>query len=190
MAPAITFPPQAVIEILDGSNWPSWSSHMLALLQMNGLWDHVLGPAPATPSADWTAQEGMLLGVLEVYIQKDVWIAMASDTAFPTCKAKWDDLKHIYGGVGQMLTFNVWISLTGTALDESKPMLPQLQKLNDARAMLSSNNMKITDLQFSFILLKALPESYSTVATAVLAGGVPSLLTLLTVQERILNEES
>ena len=69
-------------------------------------------------------------------------------------------------------------------------MLPQLQKLNDARTTLGSNNMEITDLQFSFILLKALPKSYSTVATAVLAGGAPSSLTPLTVQERILNEES
>ena len=183
MAPTITFPPQAAIEILDGSNWPSWSSHMLTLLQMNGLRDHVLRPAPATPSANWGAQEGMLLGILEVYIQKDVWIAVASDTAFPMYKAKWDKLKCIYGGVSQMSTLNVWISLTGTALDESKPMLLQLQKLNDARATLGSNNMEITDLQFSFILLKALPESYSTVTTTVLAGGAPSSLTSLIVQE-------
>ena len=89
-----------------------------------------------------------------------------------------------------MLTFNVWISLTGTALDKSKLMLPQLQKLNDACIMLSSNNMEITDLQFSFILLKALPESYSIIATAVLTGGAPSLLTPLIMQEWILNEES
>jgi hypothetical protein len=38
MAPSITFPPAATIEILDGSNWLSWSACILALLRMNGLW--------------------------------------------------------------------------------------------------------------------------------------------------------
>ena len=69
-------------------------------------------------------------------------------------------------------------------------MLPQIQKLCDARAQLSENKMEITDLQVFFILLKALPESYSTVASTILASGDTSKLKPLVIQERILNEES
>jgi hypothetical protein len=43
--------------------------------------------------------------------------------------------------------------------------------------------MKITDLQFSFILIKALPKSY------ILATGAPKDLTLQMIQDHILNEE-
>jgi hypothetical protein len=157
---------------------------------MNGLRGHITDTPPNPATATWSSEEDMLLGTLEMYVQKDVWTSVASDTTFPTCQNKWEKLKEIYGGVGQMSTFNTWASLTRTALEESQPMLPQIQKLCDARAQLSENKMEITDLQFSFILLKALPESYSTVASAVLASGDPGKLTPLTVQERILNEES
>jgi len=89
-----------------------------------------------------------------------------------------------------MSTFNSWVALTGTALNDNAPMLPQLQKLNDARTNLDNNSMQITDLQFCFILIKVLPESYSAVASTILATGAPTSLTPLIVQERILNEES
>jgi hypothetical protein len=88
-----------------------------------------------------------------------------------------------------MSTFNSWVSLTGTALDESSPMLPQLQKLNDACITLQNNDMKITDLQFSFILIKALPESYLAVMSTILVTSAPKDLTPQTIQDRILNEE-
>ena len=50
--------------------------------------------------------------------------------------------------------------------------------------------MEITDLQFTFILIKALPDSYSPVASTILATRSPMALTPQMVQERILNKES
>jgi hypothetical protein len=49
--------------------------------------------------------------------------------------------------------------------------------------------MKITDLQFSFILIKALPKSYLAVALTILATGAPKNLSPQMIQEQILNEE-
>jgi hypothetical protein len=188
MAPSISFPPAAHIEILNGSNWPLWSSRILVLLRMNRLWKHVTAQKTDTDT-DWDATEEMLLGILEMYTQKDVWTSVSDDSVFKMCKAKWEELQRVYGGVGSMSAFNTWVSLTGTALDESAPMLPQLQKLNDARITLQNNDMKITDLQFTFILIKALPNSYSAVASTILATGAPKDLTPQTIQDRILNEE-
>jgi hypothetical protein len=88
-----------------------------------------------------------------------------------------------------MSALNSWVSLTGTTLDELAPMLPQLQKLNDARITLQNNDMKITDLQYSFILIKALPKSYSAVASTILTTGTPKDLTPQMIQDWILNEE-
>ncbi len=71
MAPLISFPPAAQIEILNGSNWPVWSLCILMLLCMNGLWKHVTAEKTNTDK-DWDATKEMLLGVLEMYTQKDV----------------------------------------------------------------------------------------------------------------------
>src|SRR5882757_643971 len=190
MAPSISFPPSgsAVIETLDGSNWPSWSSRITTLLRMNGLKNHLI-ILQSSSDADWDNKEEMVLGVLEMYCQKDVWTSISDDTKFKTCKLKWEELKCIYGGVGSMSSFNTWVTLTSTSLDESTPMLTQLQKLNDVRITLENNNMTISNLQFSFILIKALPESYSTVALIILATGEPKDLSPQTIQDCILNEE-
>jgi hypothetical protein len=49
--------------------------------------------------------------------------------------------------------------------------------------------MKISNLQFSFILIKALPNSYSAVVSIILATGEPKDLTPQIIQDQILNEE-
>jgi hypothetical protein len=109
-----------------------------------------------------------------MYCQKNVWNVVSDDTIFATCKAKWDELRCIYGGVGSMSAFNSWVALTGTALEDTRLMMLQLQKLNDACLTLHNNDIIITDLQYCFILIKVLPDSYSTVASTILATGAPT----------------
>jgi len=81
------------------------------------------------------------------------------------------------------------MAITNATLDDSTPLLPQLQKLNDLHITLSNNNNKITDLQYCFTLLKALLESYSTIVLTILVSGEPTDLTLQKIQDWILNEE-
>src|SRR6266436_1197044 len=98
MAPSISFPlsGSAAIETLDGSNWPTWSSRMIALFRMNGLKTHISDTKPASDK-DWDAREEMVLGVLEMYCQKDVWMSVSDDSTFRTCKSKWEELQKLYG---------------------------------------------------------------------------------------------
>ena len=49
--------------------------------------------------------------------------------------------------------------------------------------------MKISNLQYSFIFIKALPDSYNTVMSTILATGKPKDLSPQTIQDQILNEE-
>ncbi len=81
------------------------------------------------------------------------------------------------------------MAITNAMLDDSTLLLPQLQKLNNLHITLSNNDNKITDLQYCFMLLKALLESYSAVTLTILASGEPKDLTLQKIQDRILNEE-
>src|SRR6266851_7365909 len=155
MAPSVSFLPAAQIKILNRSNWLVWSLRILVLLHMNRLQKHVTAEK-TDANKDWDATKEMLLGILEMYTQKDIWTSISDDSMFKTCKVKWEELQCIYGGVRSMSMFNTWVSLMGTTLDKSGLMLPQLQKLNNTHIMLQNNDMKITDLQFSFILIKAL----------------------------------
>ena len=123
MAPSISFLPAAQIEILNRSNWLVWSLCILALLYINGLRMHITAEKDATDK-DWDTAAKMLLDVLEMYTQKDIWTTIFDNTTFKTCKVKWEELQCAYGGIRFMSTFNSWVSLTGTALDELVPMLP------------------------------------------------------------------
>jgi len=60
----------------------------------------------------------------------------------------------------------------------------------DARNTLGENGMAISDMQMSFILLDALPPSYSTIAGTILAAGPPSALSPQDLINRFINEES
>ena len=155
---------------------------------MNGVKNHTT-EAVDEDDENWDATEEMILSVFEMYTKKEVWASVVDDTTFAGCKAKWDKLKQIYGGIGSISLFNNWVTLTGTTFDKASPMLPQIQKLNDARTNLQNSGMEISDLQHCFTLIKALPEIYSPVASTILATGAPADLKPLTIQERILNEE-
>src|SRR5579859_5808927 len=50
--------------------------------------------------------------------------------------------------------------------------------------------MAISDMQMSFILLDALPPSYSTIAGTILAQGPPTGLSPQDLVQRFINEES
>jgi hypothetical protein len=160
---------------------------------MNGLKNHIAienpDPTDNDKTKDWDAKQDMVLGILEMYCQKDIWTSVGDDVKFKMCKLKWDELKRIYRGVRSMSSFNTWVALTGTALDEASPMQAQLQKMNDVCITLENNNMKITDLQFCFILIKALSDSYTTVALTILVTGNPLDLSPQKIQDQILNKE-
>ena len=88
-----------------------------------------------------------------------------------------------------MSAFNIWAAFTCTTLDDSSLMLGQIQKLNDAHITLENNDISLSTLQFCFILIKSLPDSYATIAATILATGEPKNLSPQMIQDRILNEE-
>ena len=94
---------------------------------MNGLKKHITDTKDSNDT-EWDSKEEIILGVLEMYCQKDVWTTVTDDSVnskVKMCKEKWEKLKTVYGGIGSMSSFNTWVALTSTALDDSTLMLPQ-----------------------------------------------------------------
>ena len=103
---------------------------------------------------------------------------------------KYQHLETLCGMVGCMAIFNAWVSLVNTKLQEGLPFCPQLQAMLEARNTLMENGMMFSDMQMCFILLDALPPSYSTVAGAILTQGAPAVLIPQGLINMFLNEES
>ncbi len=168
-------------------------------MRMNGTHRHLTHAAPAhadpaNPDTDvvacWEKEEEVLTGLLFLFVTSEVYSQIASDLVFATVHAKYQQLKVLYGAVGSMATFNLWVSLANTKLQEGSPFLPQLQHMLDARNTLGENGMAISDMQMSFILLDALPPSYSTIAGTILTAGPPSAISPQDLINRFINEES
>ncbi len=131
-----------------------------------------------------------MTGLLFLFVTSEVYSQIASDLVFAMVHAKYQQLEVLYGTVGSMATFNLWVSLANTKLQEGSPFLPQLQHMLDARNTLGENGMAISDMQMSFILLDALPPSYSTIAGTILVAGLLSALSPQDLINRFINEES
>ena len=171
----------------------------MALMCMNGCCQHLThaGPAHADPAnpdtnvmALWDKQEEVIIGLFALYTTLEVYNQVASDTIYPMVHDKYQHLETLYGQVGSMATFNAWVGLVNTKLQEGLPFHPQLQAMLEARNMIADNGMTFSDMQMCFILLDALPLSYSTVAGAILAQGAPAALVPQDLSNRFLNEES
>ncbi len=195
----LSFPLSIHLPKLDGTNWQQWSATLGALMRMNGTRHHLTHatPAhadPANPDTDvvahWDKEEEVIISLLFLFITTEVYSQIASDNVFPTVHSKYQQLEVLYGVVGSMATFNLWVSLANTKLQEGSPFLPQLQHMLDMRNTLGENGMAISDMQMSFILLDALPPSYSTIAGTILTVGPPPALSPQDLINRFINEES
>ncbi len=168
-------------------------------MRMNGTHCHLThaAPAHADPAnpdaavvAHWDKEEEVIIGLLFLFVTTEVYSQIASDPVYPMVYSKYQQLEVLYGAVSSMVTFNLWVSLANTKLQEGSPFLPQLQHMLDTRNTLGENGMAISDMQMSFILLDALPPSYSTIAGTILAAGPPSALSPQDLINRFINEES
>jgi hypothetical protein len=176
----------------DGMGWANWSGILEALLALHEAEDvFLIDECPDDVDEDnWNSIQRRTKAYLRLYVKQDIYSLIADNTLLPSFKHKWDRLSATYGGTsGSTTVFNLWIQLTQARLDNTSPMASQLTKLNEAHVALSNANMGITDVQFSLILLNALPASYEVLASTILASGAPSALQHSEIIAHILNEE-
>ena len=177
----------------DGSDWPTWSGTLEAILclyEADDVIRHATCPA-GTDVDEWAGVHRRALAYLRLYIKPDIYSLIASHIDYPTFHDKWEVLRNTYGGAsGSTAVFNIFIQLIETRLDDSAPMAPQLAKLNEARVTLFNASMGVTDTQYCLLLLRALPASYEVLASTILASGAPTSLKHAEIVARILSEEA
>ena len=165
--------------IFDGDNWAHWSGTMEAILVMykaNDVIHHETCPS-GVDADEWAAVHRRAKGYLRLFICRDIYSHIASKTKFPSFKEKWDVLNLMCGGaIGSTTIFNLWVSLIQTQFDDFSPMAAQLSKANELRLTLFNVSMGVSDVQYSLILLKALPPSYEVLVSTILAAGTPASL--------------
>jgi hypothetical protein len=108
----------------DGTGWANWSGTLEAILTLHEAEDvFTIGTRPSGVDVDdWSSVQRRTKAYLCLYVKQDIYSLIASDTDYPTFKAKWDKLKDIYGGAsGSTTIFNLWIQLTQAQLDNSQP---------------------------------------------------------------------
>jgi hypothetical protein len=179
---------------LNGANWTHWSQMFEALLTIQEAEDIIkldTNPNPANITAEvWESLMKRGNAYLCLYTDQDMHSLVASNIQFPTFKSKWDVLKALYSGQeGSTSVFNMWIALVQTKFDDTSPLAPQLAKLNELRVALANANMGVTETQYSLILLNALPSSYETVATILLASSPTTSLKPSDISARVIKEE-
>ena len=119
-----------------------------------------------------------------------VYSQISNEFAFPTVKDRWDQLKWLYSGAtGSTTVLNNWIMLTQAHLDENQPLGPHLTKLNEAQVNLANMKMGVSDIQYCFILLCTLPDSYEMLTFTILDLGNPKNLHPGNIVTYIQNEE-
>ena len=74
---------------------------------------------PLHPDANitelWNHQEEVIISLFtlyRLYTTSEVYTQVASDAVYPMVHDKYQHLETLYGTVGSMATFNVWVSLT------------------------------------------------------------------------------
>ena len=112
------------IEALDGSNWRFLviTHHSTPAHEWTEK-KHITDTKDSNDT-EWDSKEEIILGVLEMYCQKDIWTTVADNSVnskVKTCKEKWEKLMTVYGGIGSMSSFNTWVALTSTALEPTQP---------------------------------------------------------------------
>ena len=65
---------------------------------MNSLKKHLISDKDAN-GKEWNNKEEMILSILEMYTQKDIWTSVSNETKFTTCKEKWKEIKNLYEGL-------------------------------------------------------------------------------------------
>ena len=184
--------PNGTVPKLEGANnWAEWSNAVASLFRTYGYREHLTDDPPSPPDdVKWLKEDDRLCGSLELYINRDV-LSQIPDSKFKTAKKKWVELRRLYGGLGSMVTFNIWSELSDFKLDESSDFRTQFTVINDTRVTLAEKEWEISDKQLCFILLKAAPDSYSAIIQTILANVSSTAdLSAHTIQERLLNEEA
>jgi hypothetical protein len=167
------------VPIFDGTNWSAWEIEFKAKMTIAGLRKHlftvVVAPSPADPQNVTYAEEALI----EKYEEKQEMAAAYLILALaPSLKhiikgknspnEMWTTLEGQYKKPGSLTAFLLFQKLFQTQFTESSPLNKQIEDVMELRHQATNAGIIISDTHFIFIILLALPQSYSSLSTGLL----------------------
>ena len=172
------------IDILDGSNWGTWSAQVQSAARILNCWDVIKGevvvplttpptyqllvrPTAATQTnaallveelASWMKKNSTALGVIQGKTSLAIWPDLTNHTEAATL---WAALETKYGKAGGATTYLQVVSLYKVHMTDSSPLLSQIQAFQENYMwILANRHSKLSKDIATFIFCSSLPSSY------------------------------
>nr|AAZ28937.1 polyprotein [Phanerochaete chrysosporium RP-78] len=155
------------IEPLKGSeNYFSWSIQEKDILTELDLLEYATGETTCpegTAATAWKRKDRKAISAIRLRCSPAVAIHI---TSCETAKSAWDTLKNMYATQGTMAKVTLVRRLQKYEMSEGADMEDELRKLTEMRAEAAEAGGKITDEDFAFNILSALPPSWESFVAA------------------------
>ena len=182
------------IDILDGSNWGTWSAQVQSAARILNCWDVIEGevvvpvttppmyqlltrPTAVTQTnaallvkelAAWMKKNSTALGVIQGKTSLAIWPDFVNHAEAATL---WAALETKYGKAGGATTYLQVVSLYKVHMMDSSPLLPQIQAFQENyMRILANGHSKISEDIATFIFCSSLPTSYQDLASQYLTS--------------------
>ncbi|KDQ50651.1 hypothetical protein JAAARDRAFT_199782 [Jaapia argillacea MUCL 33604] len=167
--------PISSIMKLDGTNYPTWAVTTHAYLTLNKLWPYIINhdSVKLTSSATqadkdaFTEADGRALSTLAILLHESLYYLI-----------DYDKPSHL-----------LWTALS-TLFHKGKPMSVQLDNLTKLKQDIAAGGLIVNDMYFAFVMLLALPDSYSNIVNAILMVIKASALEPAAIRQKIISEEA
>ena len=177
------------IDILDGSNWGTWSAQVQSAARILNCWDVIKGevvvPVTTPPTyslltrptaqtqtnaallaeelASWNKKNSTALGVIQGKTSSAIWPEFINHADAATL---WTALETKYGKAGGATTYLQVVSLYKVHMTDSSLLLPQIQAFQENYTrILANGHSRLSEDIATFIFCSSLPTSYQDLAS-------------------------
>ena len=163
----------------DGSNWVTYRDHITWALDVKGLLKHLMNDTIMSDYATAGMIDGLTLGVWwkrDKAMVKQLVAGSVPDMVFSQIKAGlkakevWDRLRMLYEGRSKLILVDLQRKLQNMCCGPEDNIHAHFDKLADLKEQLASMGQKITDDNYTTILLGSLPELYEYTMNAITAA--------------------
>jgi LTR polyprotein gag-polypeptide-like protein len=154
---------------VDGSNWVNYHDHIVPILRVKKLADHLVSNTPTprymnagninglTPAQHWAKDEDITVVMLNALIPDAIYTQVKGGNSV---KALWDTLKSLFEGCSCNWIMDLTNKLQFSKCSEGDNLRTHFLDLTNLHDQLSTMGKSFSDKDFATILLRSLLDSY------------------------------
>lgn len=178
------------------SDYPNWAAQMRGYLTFTEAWPAITAgtPAPENYNTMNARAQGIIIMKTDRSLHRLLFVKSEVAGAEPnplSAKEMWAALKTQFGSPDAAY---VWSQFQGLIksddMTDTKPLQDQMNKVRTALQETVNGGVALNENLQALLLMSKLPESYSTLISAIMATTAVQDLKLETIENRVLAEES